>query len=311
MRFAGPDGLLLSVLGVPVAGYDAACQWENEERERESLRLLYVVDTRAKDLLVLPRFSMEGNKPCWSKLCKARLAELPSFDLSAFEPRLPERPEPPVCRQTEADFDADAARIVEAHRTLTRRTPSRHEEGHEPVVVLEIVTRDEELVAGPVIAADIQGGPVRGSVLHKLIEEVLTGETAEDGLEPRAVELIAELGSGDTVDVAEAAATVRRTLTLPAITELRPRLLAEVDLAALSVSGLETLIVGVADALAVTSDGRIDVVVDWKSYVAPEPATLAAYRQQMVDYIVTVGAERGLIVLMTPARIVEVVPFRA
>src|SRR5690606_33972433 len=83
LRFAGPDGLLLSVLGVPVAGYDAACQWENEERERESLRLLYVVDTRAKDLLVLPRFSMEGNKPCWSKLCKARLAELPSFDLSA------------------------------------------------------------------------------------------------------------------------------------------------------------------------------------------------------------------------------------
>lgn len=98
---------------------------------------------------------------------------------------------------------------------------------------------------------------------------------------------------------------------MPAIAELRPRLLAEVDLAALSVSGLETLTVGVADALAVTSDGRIDVVVDWKSDVAPEPATLAAYRQQMADYIVTIGAERGLIVLMTPARIVEVVPFRA
>ncbi|MHB1328500.1 MAG: 3'-5' exonuclease, partial [Gemmatimonadales bacterium] len=302
---ASCDGLLLSVLGAAVRGYAEANQAESEERARERLRLLYVADTRARDLLVLPRHSVEGTNPAWCKLCRARTLDLSSFDLTAFELAMPLPPESTACLQTDADFAANVARIAAAQRILARRTPSRHDEGDELEIVPEVVAGEDKFPAVPVV----KGGRDRGRILHKLIEEILTGEIAEADLERRAGELIHELGAEGKIEVEEAGGTVRRTLALPEILELRLRLMAEVDVTALSIGpGGEELTVGIADALAVTADGDIDVVIDWKSDVAPEPAILDRYRYQMADYLRSVRAQRGLIVLMTPGRVIEIAP---
>jgi hypothetical protein len=105
------------------------------------------------------------------------------------------------------------------------------------------------------------GGRGRGLVLHKMIEEVLTGETAEGmpALAVRAAELSATCGFDiDRLDPDELAATVVRTLTLPAITTLRPRLIPEFGVhASFETSGEERVISGIADAIAFAPDGSI------------------------------------------------------
>ncbi|AMP39901.1 hypothetical protein LBM2029_20185 (plasmid) [Ralstonia solanacearum] len=129
----------------------------------------------------------------------------------------------------------------------------------------------------------VQGGRERGLILHKLMEEVLTGETqeAEVALAERAADLIRALGRSPVADpttglsAQELASCVARTLTLPDIAALRPGLLAEFPIyAAQSADGVETATVWIADALTLTAEGRPAVVVDWKSDVAPAPGTL-------------------------------------
>src|SRR3546814_15127005 len=81
----------------------------------------------------------------------------------------------------------------------------------------------------------IQGGRERGLVLHKLLEEVLTGETAgaRPALVSRAETLINTLGptmADDPSEVrapAELADCVRRSLHLPALADPRPGLTTE------------------------------------------------------------------------------------
>ena len=84
----------------------------------------------------------------------------------------------------------------------------------------------------------VAGSSTRGILLHKLMEEVLLGETNDGAayLERRARELLAQLGIEPTEDPksgispAELAATVVRTLNLPEIQKLRPRLLPELPI---------------------------------------------------------------------------------
>ena len=45
------------------------------------------------------------------------------------------------------------------------------------------------------------------------------------------------------------------------------------------------LVAGVADAVALDEQGRIDVVVDWKSDAHPTRERVAWYRRQMRDYL--------------------------
>jgi hypothetical protein len=186
---------------------------------------------------------------------------------------------------------------------IKRRTPSRHETGYDPIVSTEVVALDEEFIEQTVV----KGSPARGLILHKLIEEVLTGETDEQNVAARARVLSGELDTAEAVDPEEMAATIARTLALPEIAALRARLVAEVDLAGfLESEGENELTIGIADAVAVTETGAIDIVVDWKSDVDPDAATLSGYRSQMSDYLSATRASRGLIVLMTSGRILEV-----
>ena len=78
---------------------------------------------------------------------------------------------------------------------------------------------------------------MRGRVLHKLLEEILTGELAEEApvLEARAREFLVQLGETPADDPAkgfsprEMAAVVKATLALPEIAAIRDRLVPELS----------------------------------------------------------------------------------
>lgn len=223
--------------------------------------------------------------------------------------------------QTRASFAAEAEAIAAAQTRLSWLAPSRDENA------AGIVLREEEpaLWTGSTddqplereASALVQGGRERGLILHKLMEEVLTGETpeAEAALIERAEVLIRALGKSPVVDPAtglsaqELAACVARTLALPDIAALRPSLLAEFPVYSVQATDrVETATAGIADALTLTAEGNPEVVVDWKSDVTPAPGTIDHYRAQVRAYLDMTGAERGLIVLMTSGEVIPVLP---
>jgi len=153
--------------------------------------------------------------------------------------------------------------------------------------------------------------------LHKLLEEILTGETleAQDALRARATELLVQIGVADNADPAdgpcsvEIAASTLRGLELPEIVALRPRLQSEVPVYDSKVDGMTMeLTSGVADAVAIAGDGKIEAVIDWKSDVDPDPALVELYRGQVRDYLAATKAPKGLIVFLTLGRVEKVAP---
>ena len=309
------------VLGVPPEGYDAARDAEKDELDRERIRLWYVAATRARELLVLPRLDATPSKSAWIGLVDLTLAALPGLDASHLPAGFTATAIGAANAQTRAIFAAEAETIAAGQTRLTWLAPSRDEN------TAGSVLREEEaaLWTGSAddqppeldAAAPVQGGRERGLILHKLMEEVLTGETpeAEAALAERAGDLIRALGQSPVADPAtglsaeELAACVTRTLALPDIAALRAGLLAEFPVyAAQAVDGVETATAGIADALTLTAEGCPAVVVDWKSDVAPAPGTLDHYRAQVRAYLDMTSAERGLIVLMTSGAVIPVLP---
>jgi hypothetical protein len=76
---------------------------------------------------------------------------------------------------------------------------------------------------------------------------------------------------------------------------LRPHFVPE--LAIWSDAG-DTLVAGRADAVSVT-DGRIDVVIDWKSDIDLSPSVRADYRRQLQEYMSAVQADLGALMFMS------------
>jgi ATP-dependent exoDNAse (exonuclease V) beta subunit len=177
------------------------------------------------------------------------------------------------------------------------------------------VLSDPESVEAAIPVIEIAGSATRGIILHKLMEELLTGET-QDGaaeVERRATELLAQLGLEPSADPKfgiapkEIAATIVRTLNLPEIAELRSRLVPEFTVFGSESEGrTETLVSGVADAVARDAHDRIEAIIDWKSDVEISADKLAAYRSQLSDYRKQTGTERALLVLMTAGKILNV-----
>lgn len=309
------------VLGVVPEGYETARQAEKEELDRERIRLWYVAATRARELLVLPRLDATPSKSAWIGLVDLSLADLPGLDVSHLPADLTAAGAGAGNTQTRASFAAEAEAIAAAQTRLSWLAPSRDENA------VGIVLREEEpaLWTGSTddqplereASALVQGGRERGLILHKLMEEVLTGETpgAEAALIERAEVLIRALGKSPVVDPAtglsaqELAACVARTLALPDIAALRPSLLAEFPVYSVQATDrVETATAGIADALTLTAEGNPEVVVDWKSDVTPAPGTIDHYRAQVHAYLDMTGAERGLIVLMTSGEVIPVLP---
>jgi exodeoxyribonuclease-5 len=146
------------------------------------------------------------------------------------------------------------------------------------------------------------------------MEEVLNGETADDApaLVARAKELLAQLAiapsktAKDGISPDEIAATVMRTLNLPEIAEMRPRLVPElVVLASHSDDEREIIVSGIADAVAYDTKGHIVAIIDWKSDVEIEVTRLASYRGQIETYRQETGAKRAFLVLMTQGKVIS------
>ena len=307
-----------SVLGVEPSGYAAARGDEKAELDRERVRLWYVATTRARELLVLPRLDVAAGSTAWLSLADLALSTLPALDLHRHSPEVGVVEIGTENEQTREVFAAEAAAIVARQRSIVWRAPSR-DEGETDTVIREeapgILVTDGDGAPAEGDVAMIQGGRERGLVLHKLIEEVLTGETSETvpALVARAEALIRALGRPVEDDpalglaAAELADCVARALSRPEVAALRPNLLPEFPLYASTLTEAgEEVTAGIADAIGFASDGTPQVVIDWKSDVDPTPETLEHYRAQIRAYLDMTGAERGFAVFVTSGIVVSV-----
>ena len=171
------------------ADYQPVKAAEREQLRRERVRLWYVAVTRACDLLLLPRQS-ERKSNDWMSIVEFRLDDLPTFDLRAIldAPSLTSLEEPHNT-QDETMWRREATTIAAARRSIVWHSPSRHEMPHDGAPSLEhdeiftdAAALSEQLPLQPdnaAVAGAIRGGRERGLVVHKLLEEVLTGETPD------------------------------------------------------------------------------------------------------------------------------------
>jgi len=288
--------------------YELLKEVENRELGEERIRLLYVACTRARDLLVFPHYLGKlGNG--WHKQVDLQLRQLPEF--SNLD--LPEAERKPSAtrlnEQTPEVFRREAFMLVSRTRNIKWIQPSDVEIEEIPVSV----PQDDELVE-PV--ADVRGGAGRGRVLHKLIEEVLTGEShnEEAKLRARSSELIHQLGEIDHKDSSnglssvELASTVARTLQLPVVAQYLSALQPEFGVFQLVADdqNASTGVAGIIDAIAYSNLGKPEVVFDWKSDVAPTAERRQYHAAQVREYLSVTGAIRGIVVYMTTGESQEV-----
>ncbi len=307
------------VFGFEPTGYEAARNDERAQLDRERVRLWYVATTRARELLVLPRLDVDAVASAWLSVVDLDLPGLPALDLDRLPVGVGAGEPVTENEQTREIFAGEAAGIAERTRSIVWRTPSRDEGAAHPVPSEEtptiLVTDGDGAPTDGVAAVAIQGGRERGLILHKLIEEVLTGETAEARLElvARAETLIRTLGlpvlddPAQGLAPAEIAGCVLRALSLPQVAALRPGLVPEYTVYGSSEGDThEEATAGIVDAVFFGPDGTPEAVIDWKSDVNPSPETLEHYRAQVGVYLEVTGAEHGLVVLVTNGIVVSV-----
>ena len=307
------------VFGVEPTGYEAARNDERAELDRERVRLWYVAATRARELLVLPRLDVDAAASAWLSVVDLDLPGLPALDLDRLPAEVGASEPVTENEQTRQVFASEAAAIEERTRSIVWRTPSREEGAAHPVPREEtptiLVTDGDGAPTDGAAATAIQGGRERGLILHKLIEEVLTGETTEARLElvARAETLIRTLGlpvlddPGQGLASAEIADCVLRALSLPQVAALRPGLVPEFAVYGSSEGDMhEEVTAGIVDAVTFGPDGTPETVIDWKSDVDPSSETLEHYRAQIGVYLEVTGAQRGLVVLVTDGVVISV-----
>ena len=313
--------LYFPVLGAEPAGHAAALETEKAELDRERVRLWYVAATRTRELLVLPRLDVPAARSAWSALVDLALAELPALDLEARPARRAAPAPGAVNDQTRELFAHEAAAIARRPHRMVWLAPSRDEGTSARALEMpspRILSDDADGAPAETHATSaVQGGRERGLILHKLLEEVLNGETPEApfDLATRAEALICTLGRPVADDPAkgltprELAGCVARALALPEIAACRARLVPEVPVyGATSTGAEEQVTIGIADAIAFGTEGTPQVVIDWKSDVDPSPETLRHYCDQVRAYLDVTGAERGLIVALTSGTVTQVMP---
>src|SRR5262249_26257783 len=154
---------------------------------------------------------------------------LQEFSLAEIPAASPDAPTTVQNLQTPERFTAEAEQVKSASTKLVWRRPSDRDPDR--ANVFEIVPSES---GGSIEAIlPLGGGQLRGILLHKIMEELLNEELAEDKeqVEARARILITQLAgveadSTSLPDSTEVAATAWRTLQLPDIARLRPYLIA-------------------------------------------------------------------------------------
>jgi CRISPR-associated exonuclease Cas4 len=279
-----------------------AMRSEGAEKSEENLRLLYVGCTRAMDLLVLPELSW-ADDAAWARAIDFRLDEVRELDLRPFEKQVVEPLPGASNAQSRAVFDAEQSAVEQAMRAIRWVRPSEGDPDIVPVDLLPMVAW-ESVEPAP----QTEGSSLRGVILHKLMEELLTGEVApsvealRDRCRTLIPQLVVEAQGGPHLDAEELAATAWRTYCLPELAQNREQLVPEVPVYARLADVPEYLVSGRADAVRY-QEGRARIVFDWKSDVTPDAATRASYRQQLTQYVHALGAARGAIVYMTSGQI--------
>ena len=183
------DSVHFKVFDFASPDYDSVRQEESEELHRERVRLWYVALTRARDLLLLPRQTERVDND-WLSLVNLDIGALPSFDTARFNGSLPEKTDSVANVQDLQTWRHEAAVIAGSERRILWRQPSRHEEPALPADTTDAVFVGARALQERLPTTDtervVQGGRGRGLVLHKLIEEVLTGESTGDGARAQA-----------------------------------------------------------------------------------------------------------------------------
>ena len=153
----------------------AALETDDESLMRERERLWYVACTRARELLIVPELAQAEQKS-WARVVNLGHDALPELDVSRMTPAPTPRIADPPNTQTAELFAAERAIIDEAVVPLTWVRPSDHDPDR--LEAVEAITLD----AGdaPEVDLPVGAGRVRGLLLHKLMEEVLTGELVEE-----------------------------------------------------------------------------------------------------------------------------------
>ena len=306
----------LTQIGPPSAAYEEAKQANTEAQNAERVRLWYVTCTRAKQLVVLPRPDVPPKSEAWVSMVGLGIGEFPAIDLDAYYWDVPEGPQDTGNPQDAEKFSAEAERVAGAHPRIQRRNPSGRQAVDDTEALSEsAVTVFSEEDLPPIAQTGIQGSTARGNVMHKLLEELLTGETGETELAGRAGQLLNQLGEVSSENPAqgpcpgEIAKLVRTAVSCPEVAELRGRLVPEYPVAASTVIGdAEKIVTGIADAVICDAQGHPDVIIDWKSDVSPTSGMRKSYRRQMQDYLAATDARLGLVVYASNAEIEHVEP---
>ena len=293
------DGSLhVSMPRLSSRGHADARSEEALEERRERVRLWYVGCTRARDLLVLPKLPRVRDG-MWASLVDLRVKDLPP-------PGIGPRPEPaaaerPVANgQSAALFAQEADRVAASAPGVSWLRPSSDDADRPHDAPSDIL--DPDALAFPDVAG---AGRSRGAAIHKLIEELLTGELVETetAVRERAAALLAQLqGPGAaSPDPAEVASTAIGALALPAVAAIRDRLVPEWPIHAALPDG--SLVAGRADAVALDAAGEVEIVLDWKSDVARVAGARLGHAAQMMAYLKATGAARGAVIYVSRAEI--------
>jgi ATP-dependent exoDNAse (exonuclease V) beta subunit len=294
------DTLHWIIGGVTPPALEQAREEESRQEAMQRERMWYVACTRARDLLIIPELPAASSQS-WSKILDLDHHALPKLSLDHLPEPTPIRPAVVVNEQTTKQFAREAESITAAAPALTWLRPSDHD--RDRAEALDPGTRAVDDAFKYVLP--VGAGRLRGVLLHKLMEELLTGElTATDAAaaERRAAQLLAELlGREETQpdarpDPSEMARTALKTLTFADVAALRPHLLPEVAIWSSSSDG--TCMAGRADALAI-EDGNIIAVLDWKSDIAPRQDERSGYVGQLSEYLAATGAPQGALVYMS------------
>jgi ATP-dependent exoDNAse (exonuclease V) beta subunit len=292
----------------------ALAEAQEEEKHQESLqreRMWYVVCTRARDLLVIPDLPAASSQS-WSKVLDLRHGTLPRLDLTQVPETAPVRPAVTTNNQTAERFASEAEAISRAAPELIWQRPSQQDDDRAEAVELIARVGDDAFE----FLQPIGAGRLRGIVLHKLMEELLTEELASGDtclVERRAEQLVEELlgleeaGRAERPSPIEMARTALRTLSLPGVVERRHQLVPEVPVWARLPDN--AFLAGRADAIEV-ENGKIAAVFDWKSDVQPSQNERATHVGQLRAYLEATGAPRGALVYMSLAEILWVEPNR-
>jgi ATP-dependent exoDNAse (exonuclease V) beta subunit len=166
----------IPVLDIEPAGYAAIKSWNEIELARERVRLWYVAATRARDLLVLPRHSAKLSDKSWARIVDLGLTAIPAINPTDLGAEM----SPPVSStentQTDALFADEAKKIADTAITIQWHRASLHEADAPPSEPLPVFSEPESAETDSA-AVEVAGSATRGTILHKLMEEVLTGNT--------------------------------------------------------------------------------------------------------------------------------------